>query len=347
LVETLTENWFEVASAVVIAVLAIATFRKRVREFVVELAWFKSVFTDPDEALRDLGPGGDTASRNDLDDATAKILDAIARQGAENAAQGAAPPPDAQAAEEARSAAQAVLAEGTEAEQAALKTIGEGNTADGLDALFEAAEPATDALLTRWRRIARIAYPLNTGRAIDAYEKVVALGSSDPWDSIFLGRLYVQAGDLAKARRTFEQALKDLPANRDRERGILASQLADVDVALGDLSAAESNYQIMHEVMERRANRSPDDFDAQRDLSISHNKIGDVRVAQGDLPGARRASGRATISSSGWRRPTRATRSGSATSPSATTRSAMGGWPRATCPARWRATKRATKSCSR
>jgi hypothetical protein len=38
--------------------------------------------------------------------------------------------------------------------------------------------------------------------------------------------------------------------------------------------------------MARRADAAPEDFQRQRDLSVSHDRIGDVRVAQGDLPQA-------------------------------------------------------------
>ena len=39
-------------------------------------------------------------------------------------------------------------------------------------------------------------------------------------------------------------------------------------------------------IRERLAARDPANTEWQRDLSVSHNKIGDVKVAQGDLPGA-------------------------------------------------------------
>ena len=85
----------------------------------------------------------------------------------------------------------------------------------------------------------------------------------------------------------------------------------------------------------RRAD--PGNADWQRDLSVSHDKIGDVLVAQGNLPGALAAyrDGLA-IMRDGWPRPTRATPAGSATCRSATTRSATCWWRRATCRARWR-----------
>ncbi len=61
----------------------------------------------------------------------------------------------------------------------------------------------------------------------------------------------------------------------------------------------------------------------QRDLSVSHSKVGDVLVAQGDLRrGAAPPTARPWRSPSAWRPPTPATPAGSATCRSATTRSA-------------------------
>ena len=73
----------------------------------------------------------------------------------------------------------------------------------------------------------------------------------------------------------------------------------------------------------------------QRDLSVSHNKIGDVLVAQGDRPGRWPPTARASRSARRWPRAIRPTPSGSATSRSATTRSATCWWRRATWPGRW------------
>ena len=67
---------------------------------------------------------------------------------------------------------------------------------------------------------------------------------------------------------------------------------------------------------------------------MSHNKIGDVLVAQGDRPGAL-APTRSLAIAERWRRAIPPTPNGSATSRSATTRSATCWWRRATGPARW------------
>ncbi|MEQ6342081.1 MAG: DUF4062 domain-containing protein [Gammaproteobacteria bacterium] len=62
--------------------------------------------------------------------------------------------------------------------------------------------------------------------------------------------------------------------------------VGDLHVALGDLAAARRSYDIAQSVAEQRVASDADNDEAQRDLSVSHNRIGDVLVAQGDLAAA-------------------------------------------------------------
>ena len=62
--------------------------------------------------------------------------------------------------------------------------------------------------------------------------------------------------------------------------------VGDLHVALGDLAAARRSYDIAQSVAEQRAASDAENEEAQRDLSISHDRIGNVRVEQGDLAGA-------------------------------------------------------------
>jgi tetratricopeptide (TPR) repeat protein len=62
--------------------------------------------------------------------------------------------------------------------------------------------------------------------------------------------------------------------------------IGDLQLVLGDSAAAHRSFvSAMHVAGERVAAR-PDSETALRDLSVSHNKIGDVLRAQGDLAGA-------------------------------------------------------------
>ncbi|MDS4040857.1 MAG: hypothetical protein RKP20_06745, partial [Candidatus Competibacter sp.] len=59
--------------------------------------------------------------------------------------------------------------------------------------------------------------------------------------------------------------------------------------AQGDLAGALQAYQAGLTIGEGLARRDPSNTEWQRDLSISHEKLGDVRSAQGDLAGALQA----------------------------------------------------------
>ena len=56
--------------------------------------------------------------------------------------------------------------------------------------------------------------------------------------------------------------------------------------AQGDLGGALKSYQTGMDIRRKLVERDPGNADWQRDLSISHNKIGEVQRAQGDLGGA-------------------------------------------------------------
>ena len=87
-------------------------------------------------------------------------------------------------------------------------------------------------------------------------------------------------------------------------------------------------------IRDRLAKADPGNAGWQRDLSVSYNKVGDVLVAQGNLPEALKASATASPSPTVWPRPTPATPAGSATCRCRTTRSATCWWRRAICPRR-------------
>jgi predicted negative regulator of RcsB-dependent stress response len=62
-----------------------------------------------------------------------------------------------------------------------------------------------------------------------------------------------------------------------------------VAVAAGDLAAARTAYQAALDIAARLAATDPANTEWQRDLSVSHDNLGDVAVAAGDLTAARTA----------------------------------------------------------
>ena len=117
---------------------------------------------------------------------------------------------------DAREAARETIEEGDADERRALAMIAEGDLDGGLDLLSNLASAAAMDNASQWRRIGRLSYGVDTVRALDAYERVLALDQSDPWDAIYLGRLYQRAGVLEPARRTYADALGRLPETDER-----------------------------------------------------------------------------------------------------------------------------------
>jgi tetratricopeptide (TPR) repeat protein len=74
-----------------------------------------------------------------------------------------------------------------------------------------------------------------------------------------------------------------------RAAGLLPGQAGAFYAGRGQMSAAEPMCVRANAAFQRLAASDPGNAQWQRDLSVSHDRIGDVRVAQGDLAGALRA----------------------------------------------------------
>ena len=111
-------------------------------------------------------------------------------------------PVDAQAEADTREAVRETVEEGDAEERRALAMIADGDRDGGLRLLSDLASASAIENAAQWRRIGRLAYAVDTARALNAYKKLSALDQSDPWDAIYLGRLYQRAGDLEAAQRT-------------------------------------------------------------------------------------------------------------------------------------------------
>ena len=85
-------------------------------------------------------------------------------------------------------------------------------------------------------------------------------------------------------------------------------------VAQGDGPGALAAYRKGWRFARRWPRAIPANTEWQRDLSVSHDRIGDVLVAQGDGPGALAAYRKGSRSPRRWPRAIRPTPSGSATS---------------------------------
>ena len=80
-------------------------------------------------------------------------------------------------------------------------------------------------------------------------------------------------------------------ANALSEAASAWTHLGDTRETLGRSEEALLAFERARHFDERIASAAPGDFERQRDLSVSHNKIGEVKMAQGDLAGALAAFG--------------------------------------------------------
>jgi tetratricopeptide (TPR) repeat protein len=112
-----------------------------------------------------------------------------------------------------------------------------------------------------------------------------------------LGDVSAAVGDLAAARRYFEQGLgiaqtladaDPASAQKRRDLSVSFNKLGDVSAAAGDLAAARRYYEQSLALRERLADNDPASAEKQRDLSVSFERLGDVSAAVGDLAAARR-----------------------------------------------------------
>ncbi len=120
------------------------------------------------------------------------------------------------------------IEEGDAEERRALAMIAAGDLDGGLQLLDTLATTSSIESAEQWRRIGRLAYVYDTEQAVSAYEKVVALDQSDPWDAIYLGRLYERAGALAKAYEVHRHTLDSLPLVEERDCSVLMNEIGDV-----------------------------------------------------------------------------------------------------------------------
>ena len=99
------------------------------------------------------------------------------------------------------------------------------------------------------------------------------------------------------------------PSNTDwqKELGRIHLKLADVFMALGDMSAAVKAHESNIEIHEHLVGAHPDNVKWQRDLAVSHVAVIKVLMAQGNLSGASRRVKPAWRFATVWLRQTRPT----------------------------------------
>ncbi|MGO9459250.1 MAG: caspase family protein, partial [Rhodomicrobium sp.] len=183
----------------------------------------------------------------------------------------------------------------------ALEKLKTGDTAaaerlfqEDLDA--EAAEEKAEAAARAERRkkaaasarnIAALARASDVAKAVDYYKKAVDLDPDDAatWDDY--ARAAQDAGRTDEAKAAFEQAaLKAAGEGADEIRFWAGNGRGDIALAQGSVHEALRFYRSAQESMDRLAKADPGNAGWQRDLSVSHNKVGVMLAEQGNLPEA-------------------------------------------------------------
>ena len=108
-----------------------------------------------------------------------------------------------------------------------------------------------------------------------------------------LGDVLVKAGELGEARRRFTQSLAnggEAGGGESRECGCAAGRVSEFEQAGGCVGGgggvgggAGSGFAQSLEMREKLAAANPGSAEAQRDVSVSLERLGDVLVAAGEL----------------------------------------------------------------
>jgi serine/threonine protein kinase len=114
--------------------------------------------------------------------------------------------------------------------------------------------------------------------ALGAYQEMVFDVQNElkdrPGTSGLLKRL------LADARRGLQELSKEAEGEASADSTLVWTyfQRGDVELRLGDVEAARAEYQAGHRLAKRLADADRGSLQALRDLSVSHNKLGDVAL---------------------------------------------------------------------
>ena len=141
------------------------------------------------------------------------------------------------------------------------------------------------ALAMRWRRFAQQRGSYQD--LLDIARHLAALGRWDDIADVAGQAVRVLSGTLATVACLAE--IRPLIPPAERAWTVVADLEVQALLRAGDLPGATRQLQAIHEQVEARAAADPANTRWQRDLSISHERLGDVAVAAGDLAAARAA----------------------------------------------------------
>ena len=122
---------------------------------------------------------------------------------------------------------------------------------------------------------------------LDIPRHLSALGRYDDIADLAGQAIRILPGTLATVACLAE--IRPLIPPTERAWAVVAELEAMALLSAGDMPAATRQLRAMHQQIQVRAAADPANTGWQRDLSVSHNKLGDVAIAAGDLAAARTA----------------------------------------------------------
>lgn len=138
-----------------------------------------------------------------------------------------------------------------------------------------------------YRNFGAIAGLRDPKRALEAYEKAIALDPDDVESLYWTGVILITCGDLDEAQALLERVLT-LARTEDRapNRYWALTSLGDIKHQRGDLEGALKSHEDSLAIAGRLAKSSPGNAGWQRNLAGSYEKAASIQMEQGDLAGS-------------------------------------------------------------
>lgn len=150
----------------------------------------------------------------------------------------------------------------------------------------EANQKAADAA----RHIAALARPKDVVKAAKYYLRATDFQPDDYQTWMDLASVSIDIGNTSQALQAYRKASAIARDNGSlSDRYWAANGQGDIVLAQGRHERALKFYEAASKLAEEMVNADPTDLDAERNLSVSQNRIGDVLLVMGDLTGAREA----------------------------------------------------------
>ena len=159
-----------------------------------------------------------------------------------------------------------------------------GDKEAGAEKATAQAEKDRKQAAQAYRNLGAIAELRDPKRALEAFEKALALDPDDIESLYWAGYIQIDYGDLNKAQKRLARVMQLAETGDEPFYKFWARNgLGDILVKQGDLQAALKSYQKSLAIAERLAASDPGNMEWQRDLSVSYEKIGGVQKDQGGM----------------------------------------------------------------